>query len=74
MPGMFRQGYAHPQGVLIQTELTRFGVFAVLGTTPTTGAAGYEKGCIFINTGGSPGPLVYVNTGSNSSATWLNIA
>ncbi len=74
MPGMFRQGYAHPQGILIQTEITNKGIFACLGTTPTNGAAGYEKGCLFINTGGAAGTLVYVNTGSSTSATWLNIA
>ncbi len=43
-------------------------------TTPTASAAGFEKGCLYINTGGSAGSILYVNTGSITSATWLNIA
>ncbi len=42
--------------------------------TPTASAAGFEKGCLYINTSGSAGTILYVNTGTTSSATWLNIA
>lgn len=41
--------------------------------TPTNSAAGYQPGCIYINTAGSVGSLVYVNTGTLASSTWTNI-
>lgn len=43
-------------------------------TTPTNGLANFAPGCIFQNVAGSVGSLVYVNVGSKTSATWLNIA
>lgn len=47
----------------------------VTGTAaPTASAAGFQKGCLYVNTAGSAGSLLYINTGSTTSATWLNIA
>lgn len=41
---------------------------------PTNGIAGFAPGALFRNWKGSSGSLLYINTGSNTSATWLNIA
>lgn len=41
---------------------------------PTNGIAGFAKGALFHNFLGSAGSLLYINTGSNTSATWTNIA
>lgn len=40
---------------------------------PTNSVAGFAKGALFINFKGSVGTLLYVNTGSNTSTTWLNV-
>lgn len=40
---------------------------------PTNAIAGFAKGALFINYKGSVGSLLYVNTGSNTSATWTNV-
>lgn len=42
-------------------------------TTPTNGASGYAPGCLWQNMAGSAGSVLYVNIGTNTSATWLNI-
>ena len=47
---------------------------AVAATTPTASAAGYAIGCTWQNTAGTAGTILYVNIGTSSSATWLNIA
>lgn len=41
---------------------------------PTNGVAGFAKGALFHNFKGSVGSLLYINTGTVTSATWLNIA
>lgn len=41
---------------------------------PTNGKAGFAPGCLFLNFRGSVGSLLYINTGSNTSTTWLDIA
>ncbi len=43
-------------------------------TTPAGSESGYDIGCIWINTSGTVGTILYVNVGTGSSATWLNIA
>lgn len=41
---------------------------------PTNGIAGFAPGALFMNYKGSVGSLLYINTGTQTSATWLNIA
>ena len=40
---------------------------------PTNGIVGFAPGALFQNWKGSLGSLLYVNTGTNASATWTNI-
>lgn len=40
---------------------------------PTAGKAGYATGCQWTNLKGTLGGILFVNTGSNTSATWTNI-
>ncbi len=40
---------------------------------PTNGITGFAPGAMFFNYKGSLGTLVYVNTGTNASATWIAI-
>ena len=40
---------------------------------PVNSVAGYCKGALFINFLGSLGTLLYVNTGSETSTTWIAI-
>ena len=47
--------------------------YTVLATTPTNSIPGYHVGSIWINTAGTIGSIVYVNTGSATSTTWTNI-
>lgn len=42
-------------------------------TTPTNSQAGYAIGCIWRNLAGTVGSILYVNVGTTSSSTWLNI-
>ncbi len=41
---------------------------------PTNSQPGFVKGCLYQNLSGSAGSLLYINTGSVTSSTWLNIA
>jgi hypothetical protein len=76
MAELFRRAYKDPHyGILRDTDPTKF-LFAAGPGTPTAlslPAAGYAPGCLFINTAGSIGTLVYANSGSATSATWTNI-
>ena len=60
-------------GVLHEHD-TKGHLFAWGTAAPTAAAAGYSPGCLYINTAGSAGSVLYVNTGTKASATWLNIA
>lgn len=52
-----------------------YGVLQAAGyTTPTNGVVGYAPSCLWHNLAGTVGTLIYVNTGTFASATWLNIA
>ncbi len=46
----------------------------ILATAPTDTDPGYGPGCIWQNTAGSAGTLLYTNIGTAASANWLNIA
>lgn len=66
---MFVPGQGHMMGLP-----TRPGESSTATTgVPTNGIAGFAKGALFHNFKGSAGSLLYVNTGSNTSATWTNI-
>jgi hypothetical protein len=41
---------------------------------PSNGVAGYAPGCLWQNVAGTAGSVLYVNQGTYTSATWLNIA
>lgn len=66
---MFMVGVGHMRGFP-----TRPGSSSTATTgVPTNGIAGFAPGALFQNFKGSAGSLLYVNTGTNSSATWVNI-
>ncbi len=48
--------------------------YVIAATTPTNSQSGFQVGCFWINTAGAAGTIFYVNTGSATSTTWLNIA
>ena len=53
---------------------TRPGFSSTAGSgVPTNGIGGFAPGALFFNFKGSVGSLLYVNTGTNISATWTNI-
>ena len=49
-------------------------MYVILPTTPTASQAGFGHGCVWVNTAGSTNTTFYVNTGSNTSATWTALA
>jgi hypothetical protein len=51
---------------------TTNGLLIVAGDgAPPASAAGYAKSCLYIRTDGSTGTTrLYINTGTNASATW----
>jgi hypothetical protein len=73
-------------GTVINALVPGSGLLAIMATVglvgannvttgvPTNGISGYAPGCLFINSIGSAGSLVYTNVGTSTSATWLNIA
>lgn len=67
---LFKEGYGHLIGfpTLPGTSST-----ATTGV-PTNGIAGFAPAALFINFKGSVGSLIYVNRGTITSATWMNIA
>lgn len=60
-------------GVLASIRPDGF-VDVVKRTTPTNTDAGYATGCLWRNLAGTVGSVLYVNVGTNTSATWVNIA
>lgn len=66
---MFVAGVGHLIGLP-----TRPGASSAATTgVPTAAIAGFAPGALFLNYKGSTGSLLYVNTGSNTSATWTNV-
>lgn len=41
---------------------------------PTNGIVGFAPGALFLNYKGAASSALYVNTGTNASATWTNVA
>ncbi len=67
---MFVSGQGHMIGLP-----TRGGTSSNATTgIPTNGTAGFAPGCLFLNFKGGAGSCLYVNQGTGSSSTWLNIA
>jgi hypothetical protein len=66
--------YINGQGHLIGLP-TRPGTSSTTTTgVPTASIQGFAPGALFINFKGSAGSVLYVNQGTFTSATWLNIA
>ena len=40
---------------------------------PSNGVSGYAVGCIWMNYSGTAGTIFYVNQGTTTSATWINL-
>jgi len=49
-------------------------MYIIASTTPTASAAGFGHGCVWVNTAGGANTTFYVNTGTNTSATWTALA
>ena len=66
---LFKEGIGHLLGLP-----TRPGQSSAATTgVPTAAITGFAPGALFINFKGSVGSLLYVNTGTNASATWTNV-
>jgi hypothetical protein len=48
--------------------------FSTSTGNPVNGSAGFITGCIAINPFGTPGNIMFVNQGTNISASWFGIA
>lgn len=67
---MFVNGRGHMMGFP-----TRPGESSAATTgVPTNGIAGFAPGANFYNFKGSAGSVLYVNTGTQTSATWVAVA
>lgn len=64
----------------IALNVAGLGVMQIIqNSAPTNGVIGYGKGCLYVNTAGANGSILYINQGSNgfgtnATATWLAIA
>lgn len=67
---LFVEGYGHLLGLPTRPGTSSTAVTGV----PTAGIAGFAPGALFLNFKGTVGSVLYVNVGTNTSATWLNIA
>lgn len=66
---MFISGVGHMRGFP-----TRPGTSSTVTTgVPTDGIAGFAPGALFQNFKGGIGTLLYINRGTNTSATWVAI-
>ncbi len=50
------------------------GDYTAVTGVPTNGKVGYAPGCLWQNYLGTAGTILYVNTGTAASSTWLAIA
>ncbi len=67
---MFINGQGHLIGLPTRPGFTSTATTGV----PTNSVAGYAKSALFFNFLGGVGTFLYVNIGSQTSSTWLNIA
>ncbi len=67
-----RVQYAEPLGGVI-FDATGLRVFAYGPAAPTASIGGSAKGCLYVNTAGSVGSLLYINSGTTTSSIWSNI-
>ena len=71
--GVDRLMYLSGNGHMIGLP-TRPGTSSAATTgVPTNGIQGFAPGALFLNFKGAAGSALYCNTGSFTSATWLNI-
>lgn len=75
MSRKFTRHYADPQGVVIQGLAGYGNAMLVEGDgAPTNSQTGFQTGCLYANRTGGAGTALYVNTGTNTSSTWVAIA
>ncbi len=67
MSKLYEPAFAEPKGALIRPYPTTGILMAQGAGAPTASAAGYSKGCIYLDT--TNGQL-YINQGTVTSATW----
>lgn len=72
--------FADPKGAILDSNINLgYPLIVERSTTPAgaspaqTTAAGYAKGCLWINSAGSAGSILYMNQGTTAAASWLNI-
>jgi hypothetical protein len=66
---MFISGVGHMMGLPTRPGTSSAAVTGI----PINGIAGFGPGALFHNFKGAAGSALYLNTGTNLSATWLNI-
>lgn len=72
--GVDRLLFINGQGHMIGLP-TRPGTSSAATTgVPTNGIAGFAPSALFLNFKGSAGSALYINIGTNLSATWQNVA
>ncbi len=70
MSAKYRPQYADPKGVILNGFTVNLGLVGQFAGTPTASIAGYEKGALVVD---STNGLLYYNTGTTSSATWVQL-
>lgn len=68
-----RHDIQDPTGIIARVPGGKGALLAWGDAAPTASIQGYAPGCIFINAAGTAGTLVYVNTGTFASSTWVAI-
>ncbi len=69
----FRRQFAEPLGRVV-CDAKGEGILAVGGAAPTNSIAGYQPGCLYVNTAGTIGTVLYVNVGTLALSSWMAIA
>ena len=59
-------------GVYLTDDEGNF-VFAQGDTVPASATSGYAKGCIFLDTDAAAGAMVWINEGTNTSSTFVEL-
>ena len=49
-------------------------LFTYQSGAPVNGVSGFAVGCLWVNYAGAAATILYVNIGTATSTTWLNIA
>jgi hypothetical protein len=59
-------------GVVVTTDLNEL-VYVIKTASPVGAEVNYIPGALWVNKNGGAGSVLYVNTGTLVSATWLNL-